>query len=170
MGPRQGGGAALSGFPLPRQAKDITHQVVGIGHPLVSLVSGTAEQPQDSALGRRLHGARGSLQQRAGLLHRLLTGTLLDSHNVLAQQLHALPPSCYAPQSLDTLRLVMLPGATQLSEAPVHHADVGGAMPQPSSRCGTGLGCLSKPRQSMETALMQCCDGHADWYFRVPMW
>lgn len=81
-------------------------------HPLAAVLQSVPGAAADTRLGRDMAAAP-DLSARAVSLHSAMLRPLLDSYNVLTTQLQALPKKCFSPQSLETLRLVMLPCADQ---------------------------------------------------------
>ena len=100
-------------FP-PDRVNDLLLQEVTTQHPVAESIRGIPQAFQGSKLGRQLSSEFGdSVPARTMGLHRAMLEPLLESYNVLVSNLKSLPSSCYAPQSLETLRLVMLSGADQ---------------------------------------------------------
>ena len=99
-------------FP-PDRVHDLMLQEVTTQHPVAESIRGIPLAFQGSKLGRQVSEAGDSVPARTRALHRAMMEPLLESYNVLVSNLKSLPSSCYAPQSLETLRLVMLTGADQ---------------------------------------------------------
>mmetsp|Transcript_8030 Transcript_8030/g.23015 ORF Transcript_8030/g.23015 Transcript_8030/m.23015 type:complete len:641 (-) Transcript_8030:1544-3466(-) len=103
-------------FP-PQMGTDIALQEVDSAHPLPSMLRSAPVGYEETPLGRQVHAAQ-DLRARAAILHGALIRPLLDSYNELVAHLNDLPFACFAPQSLETLRSVMLSGAACFNSSP----------------------------------------------------